>query len=402
MNKVQVGIIGAGPAGLTLALLLHRAGISCCVLENRTKQYVVSRVRAGLLEQNTVDLFNELGVGERMNREGQAHHGVYLAFNNVKTHINFDEHTNGRHITIYGQQEIVKDMIEACEKRGIDIRFECAAKHIEGIETDAPNIVYHELGATNSKYTEGTLEKTLSCDFVAACDGFHGIGRKHLPKDSYNEYRIEYPFSWLGILAYAAPASDELIYAYHKDGFALLSMRSPEVSRLYLQVSNDDDIKNWSDERIWDELEVRLNDNAGFKINRGEIFEKGITPMRSFMIDNMQHGRMLLAGDAAHIVPPTGGKGLNLAVADIRFMSKALIKALQTGEDDLIKTYTQDCLRRVWRAQDFSNFMTTLFHKMDAHGSFTNQLQKAKFDYIRTSKAYACTIAENYVGLKDI
>ena len=202
MNKVQVGIIGAGPAGLTLALLLHRAEISCCVLENRTKQYVVSRVRAGLLEQNTVDLFNELGVGERMNREGQAHHGVYLAFNNVKTHINFDEHTNGRHITIYGQQEIVKDMIEACEKRGIDIRFECAAKRIEGIETDAPSIVYNELGATspkseikNPKYTEGGVEKTLNCDFVAACDGFHGIGRKHLPKDSYNEYRIEYPFS---------------------------------------------------------------------------------------------------------------------------------------------------------------------------------------------------------------
>lgn len=392
MDNVQVGIIGAGPAGLTLALLLQKAGISCMVLENRTKQYVVNRVRAGLLEQNTVDLFNELGVGERMQREGQEHHGVYLSFNNEKTHINFDEHTSGRHITIYGQQEIVKDMIEACNERGIDIRFECDATRLDGLETDAPSIIY----------TEGGVEKTLNCDFVAGCDGFHGIGRKHLPKDSYNEFRIEYPFSWLGILAYAAPASDELIYSYHQNGFALLSMRSPEVSRLYLQVSNDDKIENWSDERIFDELDVRLSDNNGFKVNRGEIFEKSITPMRSFMIDNMQHGRMLLAGDAAHIVPPTGGKGLNLAVADIRFMSHALITWFETGKDDFLKSYSQDCLRRVWRAQDFSNFMTTLFHKQDEHGSYTNLLQKAKFDYIRLSKAYACTIAENYVGLKEI
>lgn len=392
MNKVQVGIIGAGPAGLTLALLLQRAGISCMILENRTKQYVVNRVRAGLLEQNTVDLFNELGVGERMQREGQEHHGVYLSFNNEKTHINFDEHTGGRHITIYGQQEIVKDMIHACAEREILIKFECDATRIDGIETDNPSIVY----------TEGGVEKTLNCHFVAACDGFHGIGRKHLPKDSFKEYRIEYPFSWLGILAHAAPASEELIYSYHQNGFALLSMRSPEVSRLYLQVSNDDKVENWSDERIFDELDIRLSDKEGFKVNRGEIFEKSITPMRSFMIDNMQYGRMLLAGDAAHIVPPTGGKGLNLAVADIRFMSKALITWFETGNDELLKSYSQDCLRRVWRAQDFSNFMTTLFHKQDEHGSYTNLLQKAKFDYIRLSKAYECTIAENYVGLKEI
>jgi p-hydroxybenzoate 3-monooxygenase len=392
MEKTQVGIIGAGPAGLTLALLLHRANISCVVLENRTKQYVISRVRAGLFEQNTVDLFNELGVGERMQREGQEHHGVYMSFNNQKTHINFDEHTGGRHITIYGQQEIVKDMIEACEKRGIDIRFEAHATHLEGLETDSPSIIY----------TEGGTEKTLNCDFIAGCDGFHGIGRKHLPKDSYNEYRIEYPFSWLGILARAAPASDELIYAYHENGFALLSMRSPEVSRLYLQVPNDDKIENWSDERIFDELDIRLSDNKGFKVNRGEIFEKGITPMRSFMIDNLQYGKLLLAGDSAHIVPPTGGKGLNLAVADIRLMSNALITWFELGKDCYIKSYSEDCLRRVWRAQDFSNFMTNLFHKQDEHGSYTYQLQKAKFDYIHKSKAYACTIAENYVGLKEI
>ena len=392
MAKVQVGIIGAGPAGLTLALILQKARISTIILENRNKEYVISRVRAGLLEQNSVDLFNELGVGERMKREGEEHHGVYMSFNNEKIHIPFDEHTGGRHITIYGQQEIVKDMIEACEQRGIEIKFECHAQRIEGIETDSPSIVY----------TEGGVETSINCDFVAACDGFHGIGRKHLPKESYNEFQIEYPFSWLGILAYAPPASKELIYSYHQNGFALLSLRSQEISRLYLQVSNDDDIENWSDERIWDELDIRLSDGNGFKVNRGEIFEKGITPMRSFMIDNMQHGRLFLAGDAAHIVPPTGGKGLNLAVADIRFLSKALIRWFESGKDDLLATYSHDCLRRVWRAQDFSNFITTLFHKQDEHGSYTTQLQKAKFDYIRMSKAAACTIAENYVGLKDV
>ena len=392
MDNVQVGIIGAGPAGLTLALLLQRAGISCMILENRTKEYVLGRIRAGLLEQNTVDLFNELGVGERMRREGEEHHGVYLNFNNEKIHIPFDEHTGGRHITIYGQQEIVKDMINACAERGISVKFECDATRIDGIETDSPSIVY----------TEGGTEKVLNCNFVAACDGFHGIGRKHLPKDSFKEYRIEYPFSWLGILAHAAPASKELVYSYHQNGFALLSMRSQEISRLYLQVPSDDTVENWSDERIFDELDTRLNDGQGFKVNRGEIFDKSITPMRSFMIDNMQHGRLFLAGDAAHIVPPTGGKGLNLAASDIMFLSKGLIQWFDKKEDRLLKRYSQDCLRRIWRAQDFSNYMTTLLHKLDEHGSYTNQLQKAKFDYIRLSKAYECTIAENYVGLKEI
>ena len=225
-----------------------------------------------------------------------------------------------------------------------------------------------------------------------------------MPKDSYQEYRIEYPFSWLGILAYAPPSSDELIYAYHERGFALHSMRSETVSRLYIQVNNDDKVENWTDKQIWDELEIRLNDknNPNFKLNRGEIFEKSITPMRSFMIDNMQHGRLFVAGDAAHIVPPTGGKGLNLAVADVRLLSAALTQFYEKNQDNLLKNYSTDCLRRIWRAQDFSNFMTNLFHKQAEHGSFTYQLQKAKFDYIRLSKAYATTIAENYVGLKEI
>ncbi len=390
--KTQVGIIGAGPAGLTLALMLERIGIKSIILENRDRLYVEARVRAGLLEQNTVDLFKELGVADRLQREGLEHHGVYMSFNGERHRVPFHDLTGGRGITIYGQQEIVKDMIKARLAQGGDIRFEATATKIEGIETNTPKIHFEQNGKKH----------TLKCDFVAGCDGYHGISRKVLPKKIYQEYRIEYPFSWLGILAHAAPSSDELIYAYHERGFALHSLRSATVSRLYIQVDNEDKIENWSDEQIWNELEIRLGDNKGFKLNRGEIFEKGITPMRSFMIDNMQHGRMFLAGDAAHIVPPTGGKGLNLAVADIRFLSAALEVWYKKGEDTLLKSYSTDCLRRIWRAQDFSNFMTYLFHKQAEHGSFTYQLQKAKFDYIGHSKAYMTTIAENYVGLKEI
>ena len=393
-HKTQVGIIGAGPAGLTLSLLLAKQGIQSVILENRHRDYVESRVRAGLLEQNTVDLLKELGVADRMIQEGIEHHGVYLSFDGEHQRVPFKELTGGRCITIYGQQEVVKDLIEARLEQGGAIHFESFASKIEGMEGESP-IIHYEMNGE---------QHTLECDFIAGCDGYHGISRATLPKDSYQEYRIEYPFSWLGILAYASPSSDELIYAYHERGFALHSMRSETVSRLYIQVSNDDKVENWTDEQIWDELEIRLKDknNPNFKLNRGDIFEKSITPMRSFMIDNMQHGRLFVAGDAAHIVPPTGGKGLNLAVADVRLLSAALTQFYEKNQADLLKNYSTDCLRRIWRAQDFSNFMTTLFHKQAEHGSFTYQLQKAKFDYIRLSKAYATTIAENYVGLKEI
>lgn len=390
-HHTRVGIIGAGPAGLTLALLLQRSGIPCLILENRSRDYVENRVRAGLLEQNTVDLLHELGAADRLELEGLKHQGVIFSFNGQRIRIPFDELTNGRGITIYGQQEVIKDLIACALSRGIEILFEAEATEIEGIENEKPII----------HFTQKGQEYTLSCDFVAGCDGFHGISRKTMPSGSFREFRIEYPFSWLGILANVAPSSHELIYAYHERGFALHSLRSPSVSRLYIQVSNEDKIEDWPDERIWDELSIRLG-TEGWTLQRGPIFEKSITPMRSFMIDHMQHGRLFLAGDAAHIVPPTGGKGLNLAVADIRWLAEALIRYFETGKSDLLEHYSSNCLRRIWRAQDFSNFMTYLFHKQAEHGSFENLLQKAKFDYIGVSRAQATTIAENYVGLKEI
>ena len=391
-NKTQIAIIGAGPAGLTLSLLLNRAGIDCLILENRSRDYVEARVRAGLLEQNTVDLYNELGVADRLNQEGLQHHGVYLSFEGNRHRIPFGELTGGRSITIYGQQEVVKDLIQANLDRGVNILFEATAESLEGIESDKPKV----------HYSCKSQKQVLECEYIAACDGYHGIGRKSLPVDSYQEFVKDYPFSWLGILAYAPPSSDELIYSFHERGFALHSLRSEKVSRLYIQVPNDDNIENWTDEQIWDELELRLSDKNGFKLNRGEIFEKSITPMRSFMIDNMQHGRLFLAGDAAHIVPPTGGKGLNLAVADVRWLAEALQVKYEKGKEDLLLSYSSNCLRRIWRAQDFSNFMTYLFHKQAEMGSFEYYLQKSRFDYIIQSRAQATTIAENYVGLKEI
>jgi p-hydroxybenzoate 3-monooxygenase len=378
----RVGIVGAGPAGLTLALLLHRAGIECLVLEARDREYVEHRVRAGLLEQNTVDLLRELGVGERLAREGLDHTGVYLRFGGATHHVDMLELT-GRKITIYGQQEVVKDEIAAVLTRGIPLHFEVSDVAVHELNTDNPRVTYARDGVADE----------YVCDFVAGCDGFHGVCRPSVPDGELAIHEFTYPFSWLGILAEAPPSTDELIYAWHPNGFALHSMRSPAISRLYLQVRNDARLEEWPDEAIWEELGVRLG-----RVNTGPIFDKGITPMRSFVTEPMRYGRLFLAGDAAHIVPPTGAKGLNLAVNDVRLLAAALSAFDATGETTALDAYSATALRRVWRAQDFSNYMTQLLHDLGG-GPFQAGLQLARLDYVTRSRAAAASLAENYVGL---
>ena len=390
--KTKVGIIGAGPAGLFLSKILHSQGIDNVVLESRSRHYVENRLRAGLLEHNTVELLKELGVGKNLINNGIPHHGVMLSFNGERVHIPFEELTGGRNITIYGQRFVVRDLIaDLADKNNYPLYFEATAGHIEKIETDRPLIHYEYEGENHE----------IHCDYVVACDGYHGIGRQTLPGHIFNTHRVEYPFSWLGILAETPPSSEELIYAFHTRGFALLSYRSPEISRLYIQVDNDDHVDNWPDDKLWDELDTRLG-TEGWTLNKGPIIQKGITPMRSYMIDHMQYGRLFMAGDAAHIVPPTGGKGLNLAVADVKLLGKAFAAHYHNNDDTLLKGYSTDALKRVWRTQHFSNFMTQQFHKRFQEGSFDYQLQKAQFDYIKKSVAMRTTIAENYVGLKEI
>jgi p-hydroxybenzoate 3-monooxygenase len=382
----QVGIVGAGPAGLTLSLLLARAGIESIVLEDRTREYVEHRVRAGLLEQNTVDLMHELGVGERLAREGLQHDGIYLRRRGRTLRIPITELT-GRHVTIYAQQEVVKDMVAALLQRGGTIQFDVSRVAIHGLDSERPRITYEGGGASQE----------LACDFIAGCDGFHGVCRPSVGDGYFTEHEYVYPFAWLGILAEAPPATDELIYAWHEHGFALYSMRSPRVSRLYLQVPSDEDIGRWPDERIWQELQLRLA-SEGWGVNEGPIFEKGITPMRTFVCEPMRRGSLLLAGDAAHIVPPTGAKGLNLAVNDARLLAAALIEYYQDGSRSGLERYSETALRRVWRAQDFSNYMTQLLHDL-GHGPFDRKLQLSRLEYLERSRAAATSLAENYAGL---
>jgi p-hydroxybenzoate 3-monooxygenase len=379
--RTQVAIVGAGPAGLTLALLLARRGIESIVLEARSRDYVEHRVRAGLLEQNTVDLMRDLGVAERLEREGLEHTGVHLRRRGRQHHVDMSRLT-GRHITIYGQQEIVKDLIAAWLHRGGELRFEVADVGVHDVERDAPRVTY----------THGGDRHELSCDLIAGCDGFHGVCRGAI-REQLTEHEFVYPFAWLGILAEAPPSTDELIYAWHEHGFALHSMRSPRVSRLYLQVTADEDLEAWPDDRIWAELATRLGE-----VNQGPVLEKGITPMRSFVAEPMRHGRLVLAGDAAHIVPPTGAKGLNLAVNDVRLLAPAIAAFLRDGAGEALDGYSDAALRRVWRAQDFSNYMTQLLHDLGG-GAFERKLQLARLDYLERSEAAARMFAENYVGL---
>jgi len=379
-----VGIIGAGPAGLMLSHLLHRQGVASVVLERRSRDYVERRVRAGVLEQGSADLLTSTGVGERMIREGLVHDGIKLRFAGEDHRIDFRRLT-GKGITVYGQQEVVKDLIEQRLADGGEVWFEAEATAVEGIEDDHPRIAYRRNGE----------QATLDCDFVAGCDGSHGIAHEALAAKSYER---SYRFSWLGILAKTPPASDELIYAYHDRGFALHSMRSPEISRLYLQVDGDDTMDPWPEARIWDELRLRLAEPS---LQAGEIIESGITPMRSMVTEPMQHGRLFLAGDAAHIVPATGAKGMNLALADVKVLAEALTEWHRSKARDLLDHYSDVCLRRVWRAEHFSAWMTALLHRDPAGDPFDHKLRLSYLRYIVTSEAAATTLAENYVGFEN-
>jgi p-hydroxybenzoate 3-monooxygenase len=384
--RTQVGIIGAGPAGLTLALLLQQHGIESVVVECRDRDYVERRVRAGLLEHNTMDVLHQVGAGDRMDREGMRHSGVYLRRPGHTQHIDMLKLT-GRQIAIYGQQEVVKDLIVTWVERGGDVRFSATVVGIGGIDSPSPSI----------EFADGRRRVEMQCDFVAGCDGFHGVSRSSIPARSLKEYDLVYPFSWLGILAEAPPATDELIYSWHERGFSLYSMRSPSVSRLYLQVANEEDLGTWPDERIWAELQTR-HASDGWRVSEGPIIEKSLTPMRSYVCDPMRHGRLFLAGDAAHIVPPTGAKGLNLAVNDVRLLAAALAEWYGSGSAAGLDRYSDTALRRVWRAQDFSNYMTQLLHDA-GDGPFARRLQLARLEYLDRSEAAARSFAENYSGL---
>jgi len=381
--------VGAGPAGLLLSHLLDLEGIESVVLEDRSREYVENRVRAGVLEQGTVELLTDTGLGDRLHREALVHRGLELRFDGEGHRIDLSGLTDGRTITIYGQQEVVKDLIAARLRDGGDIRFEVEDVALDGLTTDAPSIAFTHDGERH----------TLECAVVAGCDGFHGICRQAIPDGVLTAYDRTYPFGWLGILARVGPSSDELVYTNHERGFSLLSVRSPEVCRMYLQCEPDEDIGEWSDDRIWDELHTRTaTRNGDFTLKEGPIFEKGVAALRSFVVEPMQYGRLFLAGDAAHIVPATGAKGLNLAVADVRRLSEALARFFGSGDTDLLEGYSDACLRRVWRVQHFSWWMTSMLHRFGAD-PYQHKLQISELQYVTSSTAGATTLAENYVGL---
>lgn len=386
--RVQVGIIGAGPAGLMLSLLLRRAGISSIIIENRSRQYVEARVRAGVLEHWTTELMSELGVGERLRKEGLVHEGIDIGINGERRRIDFKALVN-KTITIYGQQEVVKDLIAARLAQGGEIEFEVSDTSVDRLDSERPIIRYKKNGEP----------REIECDFIAGCDGFHGICRPSIPKGVLTEFERVYPYGWLGILSESPPVSHELIYSYTDRGFALYTMRSNSISRLYLQVDPDEDINKWSDEEIWNELKRRVSPETAAKLQTGRVFEKGVTAMRSFVVEPMQFGRLFLSGDAAHIVPPTGAKGMNLAVADVLFFSRALESFYKTKSTSLLDGYTKKCLSRIWKAQRFSYFMTTMLHLNPGDSEFDRRRQLAELDYVTSSKAASTALAENYVGL---
>jgi p-hydroxybenzoate 3-monooxygenase len=384
-----VGIIGGGPAGLLLARLLHNSGIDCVVLESRDRAYVEHRQRAGILEQSTVDVLRSAGAGERLDREGLVHDGIELRWDRKAHRIDFPSLTGGRRVWVYAQTEVCKDLIALQLKDGAPLLFEAQVRAVEAADTDRPVI----------RYTHEGQDKTLTCDYVVGCDGFHGVARDAVPESVKKTYERVYPYSWFGILADVPPSSDELVYAHSERGFALLSMRSPSVSRLYLQVPNGTDPADWSDERIWGELDARFAIDADWTLERGPITSKGVLPMRSFVSEPMSYGRVFLAGDAAHIVPPTGAKGLNLAAADVIVLARAFAHLKDTGSAELLDAYSDTCLKRVWRAEHFSYFMTSTLHTDPNQSAFETRLQISQLDRIASSPHAAAELAENYAGL---
>jgi p-hydroxybenzoate 3-monooxygenase len=386
MHK-QVGIVGAGPAGLILSHLLERQGIDSLIVEKYSQEHVQERVRAGVLEHGTVAMLVDMGLGARLLREGLIHYGIELSFLGRRHRIDFKELT-GHGITVYGQNEVVKDLTKARLEKGGEIVFEADNVTIHDVEGERPSIRYHRNGQACH----------VSCDFIAGCDGFHGICRSRIPADLLKIYERTYPFGWLGILAEAPPSSHELVYANHERGFALLSMRSPKISRLYLQCQPEEDLTQWPDERVWEELEMRLT-APNWKLTRGPILQKGVTGMRSFVAEPMRFGRLFLAGDAAHIVPPTGAKGLNLAAADVRVLARAIANFYKSGSHDLLNRYSEIALGRVWKAQRFSWWMTSILHRFSAENAFDHRRQLAELEYLASSRAAAQSLAENYVGL---
>jgi len=385
----QVGIVGAGPAGLLLGHLLHLNGIDSIVVENRDREYVIDRVRAGVLEQGTVDLIRAMGVGAGLQCRGLRHDGLHISFRGQRHRIDLAELTGGKAITVYGQNEVVRDLIDARTATARPLFFDAQDVAVGALDSSSPVIRFRHCDADHE----------VHCDFVAGCDGFHGICRPSIPAGVLTVYERTYPFGWLGILAEAAPSSDELVYTHHDRGFALFSMRSTSITRLYLQVPPDEPIENWPDDAIWHEMLGRMTTSDGWKPNVGRILQKSVTPMRSFVAAPMRHERLFLAGDAAHIVPPTGAKGLNLAASDVLVLARALKAFYETGREDWLERYSAICLRRVWKAQRFSWWMTTLLHRLPEENAFDHQRQLADLDYLTSSRAATTSLAEQYVGL---
>ncbi len=389
--RTQVGIIGAGPAGLFLAHLLHRVGITSIIVEMRSRADVEGTVRAGVLEHWVAELMKSLGLGERMMREGHFHHGISLQWNGERHHVDIQALTDGKCVTVYPQHEVLKDLIAGRLADGGEIIFGVGDTSIRGIDSDRPAIDFRRDGT-------GAME-SIDCDYVVGADGFHGPSRQSIPPSHRTEYQKIYPFGWLGILTRAPLSWHELIYSNQDQGFALLSTRTPDVQRMYVQCDPNDDLGAWSDSRIWDQLHARLDIGTGWTLHEGPIFQKGIIPLRSFVCEPMQYGRLFIAGDAAHIVPPTGAKGLNLAVADVLVLSRALEAMYRHNDPTGLTRYSATCLRRVWKAERFSWYMTTMLHRNDHETEFERRIHFADLDLVRTSPTAARLLAENYVGL---